>query len=88
METLKDHWVVTDPSCNQMYLELAKDKIYLFKEDRIINPVTRETEEYVSTMDIADYSEDDILEALETFGLNRDECDNCLILECLFELEN
>lgn len=88
MENTNEKWVITDPSCNQMYRELAEDEIYLFKENRLINPATGETEEFISTMNIHDYSVDDIEDALKTFGYERDECTNCLILECLFELEN
>jgi hypothetical protein len=96
-------WVVTDPSCNQMYKTIVENQIYLFREDRTINPETGETEVYESLMDINDYDIAEMTDALAVFGyasrlstveaqaIVREWVDNGenidLILECLFELE-
>lgn len=95
-------WIVTDPSCNQM-MKYDSPYTYTFKEDRIINPDTGETVNYRSTLDIRDYTQDEITSALSTFGWGLTE-EGCLrmsggvpfcnkftveqlILEALFELE-
>jgi len=92
----KNGWVLTDGSCNQLRFQVEPDQIYIFREDRLINPETGETELYESEMNINDYDLSEMIDACESFGyepekveewyVNGNEID--LILECLFELES
>jgi len=92
---LPDGWIVTDPSCNQMRKEIVESQIYLFREDRIINPITKETGVFESEMNYDDYDWFEIVSACEAFGYSAKQIDKWitegeeieLILECLFELE-
>lgn len=92
----KEGWVLTDPDCNQLRLEVEPDQIYIFREDRLINPETGETEVYESEMNINDYDWWEKVDACESFGYNAQQVDKWitegeeidLILECLFELES
>jgi hypothetical protein len=98
LKHLKVHneWILTDPSCNQMRKTVVEGKIYLFKEDRIINPKTKETNTYESEMNISDYNKHEIISACKSFGYSDIQIDKWisegkeieLILECLFELES
>jgi hypothetical protein len=91
---MENKWICTDPSCNQYRKDLP-DGTYLFKEDRIKNPETKETYQYSSIIDLNDYNWWDIIEACETFGYTAEQVDDWLtwgeeldlIAECLFELE-
>lgn len=95
-ENENDGWVVTDPNCNQRYKVIEEDEIYLFEEDRLINPETGETEKYSSEMVYSDYTWFEIVDACETFGYYPEQVSQWidmgeeipLMLECLFELEN
>lgn len=88
-------WVVTDPSCNQMRKTIEEDAIYVFKEDRVTNPETGETETFESEMVYEDYDWFEIVEACAVFGYDEKTVDKWitegeeieLMLECLFELE-
>ena len=88
-------WIVTDPSCNQLRKEIIKDQIYLFREDRVINPITKEIEIFESEMNYSDYTPNEIIDACQAFGYDIDEIrywilndqEIELMLECLFELE-
>jgi hypothetical protein len=90
-----DGWVITDPSCNQMKKEIFEGKTYLFREDRIVNPETKEIQAFELLMDIDDYTWFEIIDACESFGYTAKQVDMWLtegeeidlILECLFELE-
>jgi hypothetical protein len=92
---LKDGWVITDPSCNQMRKEILKDKIYAFREDRCIDPVSGETEVFEQEMDYDDYSFEELYDACRAYGYTMKQiCDWIienqeidLMLECVFELE-
>lgn len=87
-------WKITDPSCNQMMKQLSENR-FLFKEDRIINPVTKETETYESEIDLSDYTQEEMFNDVESFGYSFnemctwiDEGTNLdLIAECIFEME-
>ena len=89
-------WIITDPSCDQKYKVIAYGRTYLFKENRIINPVTKETECYESEMCIDDYDHEEIIDNCLAFGYSSDEISDWLskgvniplILECMFELES
>lgn len=98
IEQLKtEGWICTDPSCNQYRKDLDGDNgdVYLFREDRTINPETGETKEYQTEIDLKDYSTAEKLEACRTFGYEDDEIGNwiykglekALIAECIFELD-
>ena len=88
-------WIITDPDTNQMYKRL-NDDTYLFREDRIIDPITGETETFELEMSLDNYDWWEIIEACKTFGYSAEQVDKWLaereelelILECLFELEN
>jgi hypothetical protein len=91
---IADGWEVTDPSCNQMRKELIEDKTYSFREDRIINPETKESEVFEDTLDYDDYQWSELVNACETFGYTVEQVDKwitegeeiALMLECIFEL--
>jgi hypothetical protein len=88
-------WICTDPSCNQYRKDISETK-FIFKEDRIIHPVTKETELYESEIDLGDYSILEIFDACSTFGYDEATVANwidtkselALIAECIFELES
>ena len=89
-----NEWTVTDPSCNQRMKQLS-EKRFLFSEDRISNPETKETYNYESEIDLDDYEESDILSDTRPFGYEDHEVLNwlknglnfALIAECIFEME-
>jgi hypothetical protein len=88
-------WIITDPSCNQMMKQL-NENTFLFKEDRIINPETKETETYESEICLGDYTQDEMFEHVEVFGYSFNEMctwidegtNYDLIAECIFEMES
>jgi len=90
-------WICTDQDTNQ-YRCQRSSVVFEFKEDRIINPETGETEVYENVIDLDDHAEIEIAEALNTFGhvyhgdyivegFDVEESIE-LIAECLFELSN
>jgi len=87
-------WVVTDPSCNQMFKKIA-DNIFLFKEDRVVNPETNETEVYESEIQLSEYTDEEMFKCVEPFGYSYNEMCNWIdegenyeiIAECIFEME-
>lgn len=95
MSATTDQWICTDPSCNQYRREISEN-VFEFKEDRVINPVTGETESYQSTIDLDDYDWFQVVGACESFGYSTKQVDKwinegeeaALIAECIFELEN
>jgi len=90
-----DGWVQTDGSTNQYRKDISETK-FLFREDRIIDPITKETEVYESEIDIDDYTWGAIISDCEAFGYTAKEVDKwltegeelALIAECIFELES
>lgn len=92
----KDGWILTDESCQQYCKEIQAGKIYRFKENRLINPKTGETEHFELELDYEDYSREELLAACATFGYTTEQVDQWiesgeeipLMLECIFELEN
>ena len=92
---IDEGWEITDPSCNQMRKEIVEDKIYSFRENRIINPITKETKVFEETLNYYDYSWFELVEACEAFGYNAKTIDKWitageeipLMLECIFELD-
>lgn len=90
-------WICTDPSCNQYRKDLDGDNgdVYLFREDRTINPETGETKEYQTEIDLKNYGWLEKVEACEPFGYNTEQVDEwinrgeekALIAECIFEMD-
>ena len=89
-------WEQTDASCNQYRRTIVEGQIYEFKEDRIINPETGETETVSEILDYEDYDWHEIVDACETFGYSAKQIDKWitggeeipLMLECIFELSS
>lgn len=88
-------WEQTDASTNQYFIQLdCEGYIYKFREDRIINPVTKEFEVYEETINLEDYDLKEMISACDTFGYTAEEVEDwwnkgterALIAECLFEL--
>lgn len=87
----EDGWKVSDPSCRQKFKKLDENR-YLYREDRISNPETKETYVYESVMDFSDYDEDDLEKGVEAYYKNLDEVKSIygddwkqIVLECIFE---
>ncbi|HMC01376.1 MAG TPA: hypothetical protein VKN14_10115 [Flavobacteriaceae bacterium] len=88
----KDEWIITDPDHNQKRKDLG-DKVYLFKEDRLVNPETKELETYELEIDLKKYTEDQMWDAVSGFGYSRKQMQTWisasvnleLIAECIFE---
>jgi hypothetical protein len=95
-ELLANGWEMTDPSCNQMRKEIIEDEMYAFREDRIINPETKETGVYEDELCYDAYDWNELVEACESFGYTAKQVDKwiaegaeiALMLECIFELSN
>lgn len=93
-QLINNGWEVTDPSCNQMRKELIEDKTYSFREDRLINPDTKETKVFKRTLNYDAYQWSELVNACETFGYTVEQVDKWitegeeipLMLECIFEL--
>lgn len=91
MSKIKNKWIITDPSCNQVMKQI-NEKEFKFKEDRIINPSTGEIEVYEEEIDLDDYSIEFMRSVLITYGYEN-ELDHwiktrtnfALIAECIFE---
>ena len=91
----EDNWVCTDPSCNQYRKDISA-KVFLFKEDRIINPETKEIEVFESEISLDDYTRTEIFDYCVSFGYNNMQVNEWLckginydlIAECIFEMEN
>lgn len=88
-------WTMTDISCNQMMRQLSYSQ-FEFKEDRVVNPETKETEVYHSIIDLNDYTQEQMYESVESFGYSFNEMCHWideginleLIAECIFEMES
>jgi hypothetical protein len=71
------------------------DQIYQFKENRLINPETKEVELFESEIDLSNYTQDEMFNDVKPFGYTFnemctwiDEGTNLdLIAECIFEME-
>ena len=66
----------------------------IFKEDRVVDPVTGDTETYESHINALDYTYKEMEDACISFGYTKSQVsawiahkEYMLILECLFELE-
>jgi len=89
-------WICIDPNCNQYRKDIDEENgIFLFKEDRIKDPITKETYQYESEINLNDYDWWEKVEACETFGYTAKQVDKwitegeelALIAECIFELK-
>lgn len=93
MEEYKNEWIVTDPNCNQRYRQISKF-VFEFEEDRILDPVTKETYLYTDEVDLECYTLDEIIDCCSSFGYPKDEVlgwitngrNLALIAECIFEM--
>lgn len=90
-----DGWVQTDGSRNQYKKTISKTS-FLFREDRIIDPITKDVELYESEIDLEDYSWWELIANCAVFGYRPEQVakwlidgtDLDLIAECVFELED
>lgn len=90
----QEGWVQTDASTNQYYKEIEEGEVYLFREDRVVNPETNEKVRVTNEMIYSDYSWEEIVDACEAFGYDAKQVDKWitageeipLILECIFEM--
>ena len=93
-ELEKEGWVQTDGSTNQYYKEVIEGEIYIFREDRVINPETNEKITVINEMVYDDYDWHEIVSACEGFGYSAKQIDKWitegeeipLMLECVFEM--
>ena len=91
---MKNKWICTDPSCNQYRAQLD-DTRFLFKEDRVVNPETGETEVFREEIDLDALDWFEIIEACQPFGYNAEQVDKwltegeefALMAECVFEMD-
>jgi hypothetical protein len=92
---LAEGWIMTDPSCNQMRKEILENRIYEFREDRIINPITKETKVFAEELDYKNHNWNELQSACSAFGYTEEQIDEWiasgkeipLMLECIFELD-
>ena len=93
-ELEKEGWVQTDGSTNQYYKEVIEGEVYIFCEDRVINPETNEKITVINEMIYDDYDWNEIVSACEGFGYSAEQIDKWitegeeipLMLECIFEM--
>jgi endogenous inhibitor of DNA gyrase (YacG/DUF329 family) len=85
--------LITDPSCNQTCRQIDEN-VWEYAEDRTINPETGETERVSETVDLSDYTQEEMFENVQPYGYSfHDMCDwidsgspnVMLIAECIFE---
>lgn len=94
LECAEPEWIETDTDSNQWGRKMG-DGIYEFKEDRVCNPDTESRETYHSTIFLRNYSEEEKLSAVKSFGYASLEVLESIygdhaewvLAECLFELE-
>lgn len=90
----KEKWITTDSSCNQKMLCITRKQVYVFQENRIVNPLTHETELFKATLFYSNYSNEELINACEPFGYTAKQVSNwikknkniSLMLECIFEM--
>lgn len=90
---MENEWIVTDPSCNQRCRQISKF-VFEFEEDRVSDPVTKETYLYTDEIDLECYTPDEIVDYCNSFGYPEDEVlrwisrgeNLALMAECIFEL--
>lgn len=83
-------WHVTDPDCGQMFRKVG-EKVYEFKELLQLSP-EQEPENYQDTIDLGDYTFEEMCDHCSPFGYDADqvkillETHPALIAECIFEM--
>jgi hypothetical protein len=89
----EDGWRISDPDCRQKFKKIDENR-FLYREDRISNPETKEMYVYESMMDFDDYNEDDLEKGVKSYYKNLDEVKSIygndwkqIVLECIFEQE-
>jgi cobalamin biosynthesis Co2+ chelatase CbiK len=88
----KEGWTQTDGSEETYQIgRKVSDGVYEFKEIRIIQPVTKEAKIYEAEIDLSEYSAQEKVSALESYGYNHNSFDKYsefrwITAECLFEL--
>lgn len=90
---MENEWIITDPDCNQRCRQISKF-VFEFEEDRILDPVTKETYRHTDEVDLEYYTPDEIIDYCRSFGYSEDEVlgwitngrNLALIAECIFEL--
>lgn len=95
-DDIESDWVLTDASCNQYRKTIIEDELYLFKEDRIIDPILNKRETFELLLSYEDFTYTELIEACTPFGYTQKQVSQWidsgdeieLMLECIFELEN
>lgn len=87
--------IVTDPSCNQTCRQIDVNE-FEFSEDRTIDPETGETERVTATINLEDYTGDEMWKDVQSFGYTREQMNDwlesddarnrALVAECIFEM--
>lgn len=87
----KNGWYYSDRDCRQKF-KIIDENRFLYREDRINNPETKETYVYQELMDFDDYTDDDLEEGVKSYYKNLDEVKSIygddwkqIALECIFE---
>lgn len=89
-----DGWIETDPDCNQVGRRLD-ERLFEFAEDRICNPETKETYRHHDTVNLDDYTPEEMLKYCKSFGYKAEDVRALLnshdgawlVAECIFETE-
>ena len=87
-------WIITDQDCNQQMKQLSEN-VFIFKEDRIKDPKTKETYVYESEINLSNYTQEQMFESVSAFGYSFHEMchwidqgeELSIIAECIFEME-
>lgn len=90
--TTKNKWVCTDAGTKQYRKKLSKT-VFEFKEQRLINPITKKTEKFTAEVDLQDYTPEEIIDYCSPYGYDSEEVTNWikkgenldLMAECIFE---
>lgn len=94
MEKTKElNWIVTDGSTGQRMKRLS-ERHFLFEENRVINPETKETELYEGEINLDEFTEEEMYYYVEPYGYSFEEMkgwitsgkDLNIIAECIFEM--
>ena len=76
-------------------MKKVSERVFIFKEDRIFDPASKELFIYESIIDLNDYTHEEMFECVRAFGYSLDEMLDWinngvnldLIAECIFEME-
>jgi len=78
--------VLTDPSCDQYCVSTNVPTLFIMSQYEVVNPETGDMELRTSEVDLDVRFEAEMVSACEAFGVLRDETENALVAEFLFEL--